>query len=41
MRMMVIAKNPPEPFNSGEKDGSSGNKLKKIMEELENSVLNF
>jgi hypothetical protein len=41
MRMMVIAKNPPEPFNSGVKDGSSGNKLKKIMEDLRPEAVYF
>jgi hypothetical protein len=41
MRMMIIAKNPPEPFNSGVKDGSSGRKLKEIMEELRPEAVYF
>ena len=41
MSLMDIAKNPPEPFNSGVKDGSSGNKLKKIMEDLRPEAVYF
>ena len=41
MRMMIIAKNPPEPFNSGVKDGSSGKKLKAILEEIKPEVAFF
>ncbi len=41
MRMLIIAKNPPEPFNSGVKDGSSGRKLKAILEEIKPEVAFF
>lgn len=41
MRMMIIAKYPPEPFNSGVKDGSSGRKLKEIMEEIRPEAVYF
>ncbi len=41
MRMMIIAKNPPEPFNSGVKDGSSGRKLKAILEEIRPEAIYF
>ena len=41
MRMMIIAKNPPEPFNSGVKDGSSGKKLKAILEEIKPELAFF
>ena len=41
MRMLIIAKNPPEPFNSGVKDGSSGKKLKAILEEIKPELAFF
>jgi len=41
MRMLIIAKNPPEPFNSGVKDGSSGKKLEAILEEIKPEIALF
>ena len=41
MRMLIIAKNPPEPFNSGVKDGSSGKKLKAILEDIKPEIAFF
>jgi hypothetical protein len=41
MRMLIIAKNPPEPFNSGVKDGSSGRKLRAIIEDIKPEAVYF
>ena len=39
--MLVIAKNPVAKFNAGMKDGSSGKKLKEILEELKPEAVYF
>lgn len=41
MRMLVIAKNPLEPFNSCVKDGSAGRTLRAIVEELRPEAVYF
>jgi hypothetical protein len=41
MRMLIIAKNPLEPFNSGVKDGSSGRKLRAIVEDIKPEAVYF
>jgi hypothetical protein len=41
MRMLMIAKNKPEKFNAGVRDGSSGKKLMTILEELKPEACYF
>jgi hypothetical protein len=41
MRMLMIAKNAPAKFNAGVRDGSSGKKLMKILEELKPEAAYF
>ncbi|MDH4064784.1 MAG: panthothenate synthetase [Acidobacteriota bacterium] len=41
MRMLLIAKNPPGKFNAGVRDGSSGQKLVKIIEDLKPEAVYF
>jgi hypothetical protein len=41
MRMLVIAKNPPGPFNAAVREGSAGRKLMKILEELRPEAVYF
>jgi len=41
MRMLLIAKNPPAKFNAGVRDGSTGKKLMKIIEELKPEAVYF
>ncbi len=41
MRMLMIAKNPPGPFNAAVRDGSAGKKLTKILEELRPEAVYF
>jgi hypothetical protein len=41
MRMLMIAKNPPQKFNAGVKDGSAGKKLKQAIEQLRPEAVYF
>lgn len=41
MRMMMIASMPVEPFNAAVKDGSSGAKMKKIMDQIKPEAAYF
>lgn len=41
MRMLMITKNPIEPFNSSVRDGSAGKKLMKILEEIQPEAVYF
>jgi hypothetical protein len=41
MRVMMIASLPVEPFNAAVKDGSTGAKMKKIMDQLKPEAAYF
>ena len=41
MRMLMIAKTPPGPFNAAVRDGSAGKKMSKVIEELKPEAVYF